>query len=211
VLGAGLLMALVFSVLMATPAALNVFTGGQVLLPFYSRDQEWRYGPYLLPRVIGVSREGLLTAATLLLRVLSSVAAMLWLTLSTQWLDLLRALRFLHLPPIFVQVAGMTVRYVHALHRQSEEMHLGRKSRLVCRSPIAAEHAWVGARIANAWERGLHLMEEVHDAMVARGFTGEARFPRSSRLRPGDWLFLATVLLLCVAAHAIGVVAPFRT
>lgn len=211
VLGAGLLMALVFSVLMAAPAALNVFTGGQALLPFYSRDQEWRYGPYLLPPVIGVSREGLLTAATLLLRVLSSVAAVLWLTLSTRWLDLLRALRFLHLPPIFVQVAGMTVRYAHAFRRQSEEMHLGKKSRSVCRSPIAAEQAWAGARIANAWDRGLHLMEEVNDAMVARGFTGEARFPRSSRLMPRDWLFLAAVLLLCVAAHAAGWVAPFRT
>ncbi|HXZ44430.1 MAG TPA: cobalt ECF transporter T component CbiQ [archaeon] len=211
VLGAGLLMALVFSVLMAAPAALNVFAGGQALLPFYSRDQEWHYGPYLLPRIIGVSREGLLTAVTLLLRVLSSVAAMLWLTLSTRWLDLLRALRFLHLPPMFVQVAGMTVRYVHAFHRQSEEMHLGKKSRSVCRSSIAAEQAWVGARIANSWDRSLHLMEEVNDAMVARGFTGEARFPRSSRLMARDWLFLAAVLLLCVAAHAVGYVARLRT
>jgi cobalt/nickel transport system permease protein len=211
VLGAGLLLALVFSVLTAAPAALNIFTGGQILLPLYSRGQEWRYGPYLLPRVIGVSREGLLTAATLLLRVLSSVAAVLWLTLSTRWLDLLRALRFLHLPPIFVQVAGMTVRYVHAFHRQSEEMHLGKKSRSVCRSPLAIEQGWVGARIANAWDRGLHLMEAVSDAMAARGFKGEARFPRTSRLRTLDWLFLAAVLLLCAAAHTVGCASPHRT
>ena len=202
-LGAGFLLALIFSSLIAAPATLNVLGGGQVVLPLLSREQEWRLGPYVLPRVIGLSREGLLTAATFLLRVLSSVAAVLWLTLSTRWVDLLRGLRSLRLPPLFLQVTGMTVRYLHAFHRQSEEIHLGKKSRSVCKAPMAAEQAWVGSRIANAWDRGLHLMEEVSDAMTARGFRGEARFPSGSRFRARDWGFLAVVILLCAAAHAM--------
>jgi cobalt/nickel transport system permease protein len=202
-LGAGFLLALIFSSLIVAPATLNAFSGGQVILPLLSREQEWRLGPYVLPGVIGVSREGLLTAATFLLRVLSSVAAVLWLTLSTRWVDLLRGLRSFRLPPLFLQVAGMTVRYLHAFHRQSEETHLGKKSRSVCRAPMAAEQAWVGSRIANAWDRGLRLMEEVSDAMTARGFTGEAKFPPGSRLRARDWGFLATAIVLCVAAHAL--------
>jgi energy-coupling factor transporter transmembrane protein EcfT len=201
-LGAGFLLALIFSSLIAAPATLNVLGGGQVVLPLLSREQEWRLGPYVLPGVIGVSREGLLTAATFLLRVLSSVAAVLWLTLSTRWVDLLRGLRSLRLPPLFLQVTGMTVRYLHAFHRQSEEIHLGKKGRSVCKAPMAAEQAWVGSRIANAWDRGLHLMEEVSDAMTARGFRGEARFPSGSRFRARDWGFLAVVILLCAAAHA---------
>jgi cobalt ECF transporter T component CbiQ len=203
VLGAGFLVALVFSVLVAAPATLNIFTGGQVILPLLWREQEWQYGPYVLPRVIGMSREGLLTAATLLLRVLSSVAAVLWLTLATRWVDVLRALRSLRLPPMFLQVAGMTVRYLHVFHRQSEEMHMGKKSRAVCRAPMADEQAWVGSRIASAWDRGLHLMEEVSDAMTARGFRGDARFPPGSRLRARDWGFLAVVVALCAAAHIL--------
>jgi cobalt ECF transporter T component CbiQ len=202
-LGAGFLLALIFSSLIAAPATLNVLGGGQVVLPLLSREQEWRLGPYVLPGVIGLSREGLLTAATFLLRVLSSVAAVLWLTLSTRWVDLLRGLRSLRLPPLFLQVTGMTVRYLHAFHRQSEEIHLGKKSRSVCKAPMAAEQAWVGSRIANAWDRGLHLMEEVSDAMTARGFRGEARFPSGSRFRARDWGFLAVVILLCAAAHAM--------
>jgi cobalt ECF transporter T component CbiQ len=201
-LGAGFLLALIFSSLITAPATLNVLGGGQVVFPLLSREQEWRLGPYVLPGVIGVSREGLLTAATFLLRVLSSVAAVLWLTLSTRWVDLLRGLRSLRLPPLFLQVTGMTVRYLHAFHRQSEEIHLGKKSRSVCKAPMAAEQAWVGSRIANAWDRGLHLMEEVSDAMTARGFRGEARFPSGSRLRARDWGFLAVVIFLCAAAHA---------
>lgn len=202
-LGAGFLLALTFSLLIAAPATLNVIVDGQVILPLLSREQELRYGPYVLPRVIGISREGLLTAATFLLRVLSSVAAILWLTLSTRWVDLLRALRFLRLPPIFVQVLGMTVRYLHAFHRQSEEIHLAKKSRSVCRAPIATEQAWVGSRIANAWERGLHLMEEVGHAMTARGFRGEARFLPDSRFGRPEWGLMLSVVLFCAGAHVV--------
>lgn len=201
--GAGFLLALIFSLLIAAPATLNVFSGGQLILPLSSRGQEWRFGPYALPRVIGVTSVGVLTAATFLLRVLSSVAAVLCLTLATRWVDLLRGLRSLGLPPLFLQVAGMTVRYLHVFHRQSEESHLGKKSRVVCRAPLAAEQAWVGSRIAGAWDRGLHLMEEVSDAMTSRGFRGEARFPMGTPVHARDWGFLGIVILLCAAAHAL--------
>jgi len=200
-LQAGFLLALAFSALMAAPATLNLVTRGEVVLPLFLRTEEWRYGPYVLPRVIGISREGLLTAATFLFRVLASVAAVLWLTLATRWVDLLRALRSFRLPATFLQIVGMTVRYLHVFHRHSEEVHLGKKSRSVCRRPLAAEQAWVGSRIANAWESGLHLMEEVANAMIARGFRGEARFLPGTRFRSPEWVLLATVALFCIAAQ----------
>jgi len=202
-LRAGFLVTLIFSLLIAAPATLNVFVEGRVVFPLLSREQEIRYGPYVIPRVIGISSEGLLTAGTLVLRILSSVAAVLWLTLTTRWMDLLRALRFLRLPPVFLQVVGMTVRYLYAFLRQSEEVHLGRKSRSICRRPIASEQAWVGSRIANAWERGLHLMGEIHDAMTARGFRGEARFPPGSPFGAPEWGLLVTLVVCCAGAHCV--------
>jgi cobalt ECF transporter T component CbiQ len=200
-LGAGFLIAVVFSGLMAAPATLNVFFDGTVVLPLLDRGREWRYGPYSLPAVIGITREGLLTAATFLLRVLSSVAAVLWLTLSTRWTDLLRALRFLRLPSIFLQVIGMTVRYTYALLRQSEEVHLGKKSRTVCRGRTPAEQAWVGSRIARSWEKSIHLMEEVSMAMSARGFTGEARFPAGPWFGAPEWGLIIVVVVFCAGAQ----------
>ncbi|MGB5993814.1 MAG: energy-coupling factor transporter transmembrane component T [Candidatus Deferrimicrobiaceae bacterium] len=200
-LGAGFLIAIVFSVLMAAPATLNVFFDGTVIIPLIDNGREWRYGPYFLPAVIGITREGLLTAATFLLRALTSVAAVLWLTLSTRWSDLLRALRFFRLPAIFLQVIGMTVRYTHALLRHSEETHLGKKSRTVCRTKVAAEQAWVGSRIARSWERSLHLMEEVSMAMSARGFTGEAKLIGGPWFGAPEWGLLLAVVLFCTGAH----------
>jgi len=202
-LGAGFLVAVLFSLLMAAPAALSVFRDGTVVVPLVHLDAEWRLGPFVVPRVIGVTREGLLSAGTLLLRVLPSVAAALWLTLSTRWTDLLRALRCFRVPPIFVQVAGMTVRYLYALLRQAEDLHLGKKSRTVCRGRIASEQAWTGSRIAQSWERSLHLMDEVSAAMKARGFAGEAKFPAGARFRGPEWALIVFVVISCLGAHAV--------
>jgi cobalt/nickel transport system permease protein len=202
-LGSGVLLLLLFSTLMAAPATLNVFGTGQVILPLVSRAEEWHFGPYILPPVIGITRQGILGAATFLLRVTISGAAVLWLTLSTRWVDLLRALRFLRLPAVFLQVTGMTVRFIHAFHRQSEEVHLGKKSRTICRTPLASEQTWVASRIAHTWERSLRLMEEVSDAMVARGFRGEVRFAPDARFGEGEWTILAAVIIACVGAHLI--------
>lgn len=200
-LRSGYLIAAVFSVLMAAPATLNVFFDGTVVFPILDGGREWHYGPYRLPSVIGITREGLLTSATFLLRVLASVAAVVWLTLSTRWADLLRALRFFRLPAIVLQVVGMTVRYAHALLRHAEEIHHGKKSRTVCRTKVAAEQAWVGSRIARSWERSLYLMEEVSTAMSARGFTGEAKYIDGPWVGPREWGLLLAVVLFCTGAH----------
>jgi cobalt/nickel transport system permease protein len=202
-LGAGLLIAIVFSALMALPATLNLVSGGDVLLPLLRRDEAWRIGPYAIPPVIGISAEGLRTAATFLLRTLTSVTAVLCLALSTRWTDLLASLRSLRIPPLFLQTAGMTVRYLHLLLRQSEEVHLGKKSRTICRRPLGSDQMWVGSRVAAAWEKSLHLMTDVSEAMTARGFTGEVRFAPGLPLGPADRIFVLLVAALCVGAHFV--------
>ena len=202
-LRAGLLVACLFSTLMAAPATLNLVSPGEVILPLWQCDAARQLGPYTIPRVIGVSREGLGTAATFLLRVLASVAAVLCLTLTTRWVDLVRALRILRLPPLFLQVAGMAVRYLPVLLRQSEEAHFAKQSRSLCRAPLREEQAWVGARLAHAWERGLHLMEEVSEAMLARGFSGRVRFPPGAWFRSREWALLGAVTALCVGTHLL--------
>lgn len=202
-LGAGLGAAAIFTLLLAAPATLNLVVGGEVLLPLIRLEGPRQLGPLPIPEVIGVSREGLLTAATLLLRVLTSVAAALWVALATPWMDLLAALGTLGLPPIVVQVVGMTVRYLHTLQRQVEEAYLGKRSRTVCRAPQGRERAWVAARMGQVWERSLVLMGEVEEAMTARGFTGTIRAARVPRFGLREWSFVAATLLGCGGAHVL--------
>ena len=200
-LGAGLLVAVLFSFLIALPATLNLASGGEILVPILRLDGPRQLGPYAVPSVIGISGEGLRTAGTLLLRTLTSTAAVLCLVLSTRWTDLLASLRSFRLPPLFVHTIGMTVRYLHLLLRQSEEVHLGKKSRTICRRPLVSDQMWVGSRLAAAWERSLRLMTDVADAMTARGFTGDFRFAPGRALGMADWAFLVLSGALCAAAH----------
>jgi len=203
VAGSGFGVAAAFALLIAAPAACNLFVAGTVLAPWITLEAEWRFGPLLLPQVIGPTREGLLGAATFLLRVLSSVAAVLWLALSTAWVDLLGALRAVGIPPLIVQVVGMTVRYLFALQRMIEEAYLGRKSRAVCRMPAERERAFVASRIGTTWERSVILMTEVGEAMTARGFTGEIRSLRPGRFGGREWGLLAATILGCGVAHVL--------
>lgn len=102
-----------------------------------------------------------------------------------------------------LQVIGMTVRFMYAFQRQAEEIHLAKKSRSVCRAPIVSMQAWVGSRIAAAWERSLRLMEEVGEAMTARGFRGERRFPPGAGFGAAEWTLGAAVVAACAVAHLI--------
>jgi energy-coupling factor transporter transmembrane protein EcfT len=97
----------------------------------------------------------------------------------------------------------MAVRYLHLLLRQSVEVHLGKKSRTICRGSLASDQMWVGSRIAAAWEKSLYLMTEVTDAMTARGFTGEFRVPAGRPLASTDWACVALVAALCGGAHFV--------
>ncbi|MFB3817087.1 MAG: CbiQ family ECF transporter T component [Candidatus Methylomirabilales bacterium] len=200
-LGGGLLLAAASALCMAAPATLNLVQPGEIVLPLAEIPAGTQLGPLALPARIGVTREGLLGAATLLARVVGSVAMVLWLTLATPWLGLLRALRGVGVPAVVVQVAGMAVRYLHVLLAHAEAWHLGKRSRTVCRRPLLAEQAGVGAQVGMAWARGLHLMDEVSAAMTARGFTGELPAPPGARLLARDWAFLLAIALGCLGTR----------
>lgn len=202
-LGGGLLVAAVFSSLLALPATLNLVSGGRAILPLLHLEAPWEFGPYTVPAPIGVSAEGVRTAVTLLLRTLTSTAIVLCVALSTRWVDLLGVLRSLRVPALFVQVLGMTMRYLHLLLRQSEEVHLAKKSRTVCRRSLRADQLWVGSRVAATWERSFQLMTDVTHAMAARGFTGEIRFARGPAVPARDWGVVALACGLCTAAHLV--------
>lgn len=179
-LGAGFLVALVFGLVLTLPATINLFAypDGDVVWPLARLSHSYKIGPARVPAVIGVTNEGLVSAATLLTRQLASVALVLWLALTVRWFDLLRVLRRGGVPSLLLQVGAMTVIYLHLLLRRSEEAHMARRSRVICRPNAREARGWVGRRVARAWEDSLRLMEEVHQAMVSRGFRGEARRER---------------------------------
>ena len=125
------------------------------------------------------------------------------LTLSTPWNDLLRALRVLLVPRLFVSVVAMTYRYVTVLMQCGDDLFTARRSRTVGRADNKAGRRFAAASMGALWGRTLALSEEVYGAMVSRGFNGDMRTLSRFRWRITDSLWVGVVSLMVVACAGI--------
>lgn len=184
------LSASLFAGALALPALFHFATPGRPLLVLSTH-------PYL-----AVTAPGAHVAALLLLRTATAVSfGTLWI-LASGWSRLLAALRALHAPRLFVSVLGMTHRYLLLLSRTAEEMFVARRSRMVGRATNAAGRRFVSVGIGTLFRKSLALAEEVHAAMLARGFSGQVQFLTRLRWRVRDTLWIAAIL--CAIVMGIG-------
>lgn len=175
---------------LALPATLNVVTPGVSLITLWTH-------PF-----ISVTESGLLLAFSLLLRVGIAVTFAAILTLSTRWNDLLRALRILFVPRLFISVLAMTYRYLAVLMQAADDQFVARRSRTVGHSDNARGRRFVGASMGALFGKTLALSEEVYSAMLSRGFDGDMRTLARLRWRMTDSLW--TLLIILVTSLCIG-------
>lgn len=136
-----------------------------LLMPFIAT------GPQVEVLGVGLSRSGLLAAATLLVKGTLGVLASLTLAATTEPRHLLAGLERLHVPQLLVQIMGFMIRYLDVVTDEMGRMRVARESRgFAARNvkhwPILARSS--GALFIRSYERG----ERVHLAMLARGYTG---------------------------------------
>lgn len=181
-LGAGL-----FSLLLALPATMLTQGETWTTIPIF----DWR-----------ITRPGMIVASRLVLRslVTSGVAAIL--LLSTPWQSVLKALRRLKIPAAAVMLIGMTYRYIFVLLETSREMMEARRLRTVSRLPLGTRQRLMVTSAAVLFERSIAMGQEVHLAMLARGYRGEVHVLDDMRFQSRDWLLLSAILLMQIAILA---------
>ena len=124
------------------------------------------------------------------------------LTLTTPWSKLLAALRVLRVPRMFILVLGMAYRYLFHLLNSVSDMYTSRQARTVTReTDVTSGRRFVAASAGALFGKAQMLSEEVHMAMVARGYTGDARSIRSFRVRRLDVEFALVCTMAAVAAN----------
>ena len=185
----------VFTGLVVLPATLNIITPGQIVVPLGN----WWFG-----HTIGLTSQGLQSAALIVTRVAVSISIVVLLTLTTPWARLMGALRALRVPRLFIQVISMAYRYILHLLGSVEEMYVARRSRTVNPSTdLKAGRAFVAATAGALFGKAHHLSEEVHQAMVSRGYSGDARAIDSFRIGALELVWSAACVVL--AAAVLGV------
>jgi len=150
-----------------------------------------------------VTATGLASAARLVLRVLDAVSFSVLLAMTTPWNELLAALRVLRVPRTFVFVLAVSYRYVFVLMRLIQSMVTARRSRTVGRLAPSEDRRFVAAAVGTLFGHSQALSEQVHMAMLARGFDGEVRTLSVWRVRTLDYVWAATVALALLAVVAL--------
>jgi cobalt/nickel transport system permease protein len=183
----------IFTGIVVLPATLSVVTPGEVLLPL------WHWHGH----VHGFTEQGLHGAGIIIARVATSISLVVLLTLTTPWVRLLAALRALGVPKIFVLIIGMAYRYLFLLLDAVDDMYTARKARTLTaeapRRQATEGRRFVAAGAGTLFGKAHQLSEEVHQAMTARGYTGNARSLQGFRLRRADLVFAAGALALSAA------------
>ena len=171
----------VFSMIIVLPSIFSVVTPGSPVCSL---------GPLV------VTKPGLTSAGFVLGRVLTSVSYTILLSLTTRHTALLKALRVLGVPTLFVLVLGMCARYLWLFIGTVESTYRAIQSRVGVVTNPARGQRIVAWKIAHLWIHSAGLSERVYAAMVARGFRGEPiplnRFQTQTR----DWVWSSCVLII---------------
>jgi cobalt/nickel transport system permease protein len=178
----------IFTGIVLIPATLSIVTSGDVIVTLW----HWHGEPQ------GITRQGLLAAALVVSRVATSISLVVLLTLTTPWNRLLAALRALGVPRMFVLVIGMAYRYLFLLLGAVTDMYEARRARSVwAERHDRRARRFVFATAGSLIGRSMAMSEEVHQAMTARGYRGNARVLTAPR--PG---LRDAVFVLCAGALA---------
>jgi cobalt/nickel transport system permease protein len=179
-----LLFVPIFSFFIVVPAILNVVTPGEPLVSFK-----------LLAWNLSITRQGVDSAVIFLMRVLDSVSVAVLLMLTTRQHVLLKTLRIFRVPQLFVMTIGMTYRYIFLFLDIIQKMFIAIKSRVGYILSSKTGRRVVTTNMAGLWLRSYRLQSQVYDAMLSRGYAGEAYVLEEFKAKPMD--IIVTSLALC--------------
>jgi len=160
------------------------------------------------PAHLAPSWNGLAGALIFVSRVGVSVSLAVLLVVTTPWADVLKSLRALKVPQVFVLVLSMTYRYIFLFLHTANGILLARKSRLVGRTSGGEQRRWITGTMGNLMSRAFKMSNDVYAAMLSRGFAGEIRTYATFRLRASDIAALGGVAVVAAAAVLVGRLVP---
>jgi cobalt ECF transporter T component CbiQ len=153
---------------------------------------------------VPITAQGLRTATYLLLRSETAVSLSMLLVLSTRWAQILKALRVLRVPVVFVVILGMTYRYLFLILETALDMFESRESRTVGVLEGPDRRRLATATIGVLLSKSYHLSADVHLAMQSRGFRGEVYMLDEFAMRTVDWYWLLFFFTISAAVIWVG-------
>ncbi len=143
-------------------------------------------------------------ALLLVLRSETSLTCWLIVIMTTPFNLVLRALRAIYVPTVFVAVVSMTFRYIFLLVRTAEDMLLSRRSRIVGKMNASETRHVISSTAGVLLGKSVQMSDEVYHAMISRGFRGEIHVLEDFEMHGKDWVTLVAVASVALAAFLLG-------
>jgi len=160
-----------------------------------------------LVAVPAIFTNGWKLALLLVLRSEASLTCWMLLIMTTPFNLVLRALRTLWVPSVFIAILSMTFRYIFLLVQTAQDMLLSRRSRIVGRMDANDNRRLLSATAGVLLGKSIQLSDDVYHAMASRGFRGEIQVMQDFRMTAKDWLALGVIAMISVSLLMTGFVA----
>lgn len=166
----------------------------------------WQIGTLSLT----VSDQGLIRFGSILVRSWLSVQMAILLTATTQFPDLMHALRHLKVPALLVAIIAFMYRYLSVLVDEARRLLRAREARSAQGPQGAAGRSlrWraqvAGGMVGQLFLRSMERSDRVYGAMVARGYRGQLLTTNPHVMARHDWFVAAGALLLLLTIQLIG-------
>lgn len=189
-----IIFAFISTLVLLSEVPLRHVRGGIILaLPFI-----------IFPSLALLFTSGVLPAAIMALRILSSVLALTLLVTTTPMFDLMKALQWYRLPRLLTSLLLFTYRFIFVLFDEMERMSLARKARgftnrgnLLSKDVFQTLSYTIGMTFVRSHARAM----KIYDALLIRGFTGDIRTLNEMRAHRRDVVFGA--MFLCIGALSV--------
>ena len=201
-----LMPAMVFTIVIALPAVLNLTVDGEPLLMLHEFEKPHIFYQITIPAQIFITKQGALSALTLFLRVIASVSLVFLLILTTPPNRFIKAVSSF-VPGAFKSIVSISYRYIFFLTRKVEEFIMGFRARnissLVTRHLSLVGQRWAASRIGLLFSMSIRLSAELERAMEARGYDYNFEV-KSERLKVSD-ISRSDILLIIFSITIAGV------
>jgi cobalt/nickel transport system permease protein len=141
-------------------------------------------------------------ALALLERTFTSALAVLVIAGSTPFPDLMQALAWFRLPAFLLLVTQFLYRYLFVISEQAQHVRLAASSRAgISRAPRSRRLKAAAGAVAVLFVRSHERAQGIHQAMLARGFSGAFRASCFGRVSAMDAVFGAAVAIVLVSVR----------
>lgn len=168
-----------------------------LVVPFLSRGGgSYNLGPLKL------HGRGLLVLWNVTAKATVSVLAVILLSSTTPFPDLLKAMRELRVPTLLVNLLSFAYRYIFVLVDEAQRMRRARDSR-GWNGRWIWQSRTIGNMIASLFLRSYERGERVYAAMLARGYDGDVKTLYPYTFGTADMAFLCLMVLVPLGARLL--------